>query len=693
MRATRPASSAHWIWLIACCAICGVPDARADDHAERPWAFQPAARPEVPPYTPDDATLVRNPIDAFIVAELRANDLAPAPEADRRTLIRRVTFDLTGLPPTPEEVEAFLADERPDAYERLVDRLLASPAFGERWARHWLDVARYAETQGYERDDPKPNAWKYRDYVVGSLNADKPYDRFLVEQLAGDELPDASAETRTATGLHRLGLIDDEPADPVMDRFDQLDDMVKTVGTTFLGISIHCARCHDHKFDPIRQEDYYRLVAFFEPGKPYVRDQDASISLVLATAEEQRRVDELNQAVDRQVEAARERLKAVPESDTATRSAIEKAIERFDKTRPAALPMALGLTDRGPTADPTHLLIRGDAHRPGAEVAPGFVRALEPATPEIVPPPSGATTGRRMALARWIASADNPLTARVVVNRLWHHHFGRGIVGTPSDFGAMGDAPTHPELLDWLAAELVERGWSLKAMHRLIVTSAAYRRSTRWDDAAGQVDPENTLLWRRTPRRLEAEPIRDAVLAVSGSLNTSIGGPSVRPKIDPAVLAGQSRPGNGWRVSKPRDAARRSLYVLVKRTLPLPELEVLDAADSNDVCPKRTVTTTAPQALTLLNGAFQHEQAARFAERLRREAGDDPARQIERAFRLALARPPTDDERAGSIEFLARQAELIRERPKPEDRADPNGEALRAFALVLLNCNEFLTVD
>ncbi len=675
--------------LFACLMVQGATFALGE---EPPWAFRPVVRPEVPRVEAEPGA-IRNPIDAFLLRSLNANGLVAAPEADRRTLIRRLSFDLTGLPPTPREVEAFVHDPSPDAYESLVDRLLASPHYGERWARYWLDLVRYAETHGYERDDPKPNAWKYRDWVVRSLNADKPYDRFLIEQLAGDEMPDATFETKIATGIHRLGLIDDEPADPVMDRFDQLDDMIKTVGTTFLGLTIHCARCHDHKFDPIPQADYYRMVAIFAPGKRFVRDSVESISVVLASESEQTRVAELNRAVDRQIASIRERLQGLGEVSKPLKDELEARIKALETNRPAMLPMALGLTDDGPTAEPTKLLKRGDAHSPGPEVAPGFLSAIEPEPPAIRPAAAGHSTGRRLALARWIASPTNPLTARVLVNRLWQYHFGRGIVGTTSDFGAMGDEPSHPDLLDWLASEFIARGWSLKAMHRLMVTSAAYRRAGSWDEKAAELDPDNTLLWRMAPRRLEAEPVRDAILSVSGDLNLEVGGPSVMPPIDQAVLAGQSRPGNGWSVSPPAEAARRSLYVKVKRTLALPELEVLDAADNNEPCPRRAVTTTAPQALTLLNSAFLHEQAAHFAARLKRETGDDPVRQIDRAFTLALARPPSDDERRQSLEFLDAQAGRIAQRSRAEDRSDPNGEALRAFCLVLLNTNEFVTVD
>jgi len=685
--------------------------ANPSDERPKPWAFRPVSQRDIPRIAG-----MSHPIDAFVIRKLNSLGLTAAPRADKRTLIRRLSFDLIGLPPTPEELSAFLADARPDAYERLVDRLLASPHYGERWGRHWLDLVRYAETHGYERDDPKPNAWRYRDWVVSALNRDLPYDRFLKEQLAGDELPDATEESRTATGMYRLGPIDDEPADPVMDRFDQLDDMVKTIGSTMLGLTIHCARCHNHKFDPIKQTDYYQMLAFLTPSKKYVRGEVASISVVLSTDSERDRVGEMNAAIDRQIAHKKERIEALlaphkkavegmPSDPSALAvallSPVEKAlkgdleltIKRLERYRPTGLRMSLGLTDAGPSAEPTHVMVRGDAHKPGKPVDPGFLSAIDSAVPRIEPPSVSKTTGRRLALAKWITRPDNPLTARVMVNRIWQGHFGRGIVATPSDFGAMGDGPSDPELLDWLAAEFVGSGWKLKAMHRLIVTSESYKRSGEWNEKAADVDPENSSIWRFAPRRLEAEPIRDAVLAVSGTLDRTIGGPSVMPEIEKAVLAGQSRPGSGWEVSNPTVAARRSIYVKVKRTLGLPELEVMDAADNNEPCPRRFVTTTAPQALATLNGKFFHDKAAHFAARLQREAGNDPRAQVDRAFALAFARAPTDSERTGSLDFLKRQAERVTARPKSEDRADPPQEALRAFCLLLFCTNEFLTVD
>lgn len=653
------------------------------------WSFQPVRRVAVP-----RTNAARNPIDAFLDRRLASEGLSPALEADARTLIRRLTFDLTGLPPTPDEVDDFVsaaARHRETAIEAAVERLLASPRYGERQARFWLDLVRYAETHGYERDDPKPDAWRYRDWVVRAFNDDMPYDRFLTEQLAGDEIANAGIGSKTATGWYRLGLIDDEPADLVMDRFDQLDDIIKVIGSSFLGVTLHCARCHDHKFDPLTQKDYYRLLAFFEPAERYKRGDDATLSVDLASESEQRRVAELTAAVEKQVSALRNQLSK--ETDADVKKDLEKRIKIAAAQRPNPLPMVLGLTDSGPKSGPTRLLTRGDAHNPGAEVQPGFLSIIDPETPTIKPAPNAGTTGRRLALARWITRPDHPLTARVMVNRIWQRHFGRGIVATPSDFGAMGEGPDHPELLDWLAGEFIARGWSIKAMHRLIVKSAAYQRSGAWNDEAGRLDPENRLLWRQAPRRLEAEAIRDTTLAVAGVLNLEMGGPSVRPPIEKAILAGQSRPGSGWKVSTGRDVFRRGLYVHVKRTLPLPELELLDAANPDEPCPRRNVTTTAPQALTLLNGAFWNEQAAAFADRLRREAGPDPTRRIDRAFRLAFHRLPTRNERRDALSFLQNHARLVEHRAEPRERANPEREALRAFCLVLLNANELVTLD
>jgi hypothetical protein len=596
---------------------------------------------------------VRTPIDAFILAKLEEAGLKPAPAADKRTLLRRVHLDLIGLPPTLEEQHAFLADTRPDAYERVVDQLLARPDYGERWARHWLDVVRYAETNGYERDGAKPSAWRYRDYVIDALNKDKPYDRFVTEQLAGDELDDANAESMIATTFLRLGTWDDEPAEPMADRYDQLDDVLGTTATAFLGITLRCARCHDHKFEPFTQDDYYKMLAVFEPLR---RPQNGRKDL-----------------------------------DRSVGTWTELTHPEFVKK----LPRAYVWYEDGPKAPVTHVLHRGDPNRLKKEVGPDLPDVLMSRSLE---PPQARTrsTGRRIWLAQWITSRDNPLTARVMVNRIWQGHFGRGLVGTPNDFGVMGEAPTHLELLDWLASGFADNRWSMKALHRLIVLSNAYQQAASIADCGLRIadssnpqsairnpqsdDPKNILLshWRQP--RLQAEVVRDCMLAVSGTLNPQRGGPSMYPTLPRAVLEGQSRPGDGWGKSDARQQHRRSIYIFVKRSLAVPELDLLDAPDTTSSCEQRPVSTTAPQALTFLNGEFANEMARQFAARLEHEAGSEPAAQVRRAFELALCRPAREQEVQSCVEFLAK-----------ERQASHN--ALAALCLVLLNTNEFIYVN
>jgi hypothetical protein len=597
---------------------------------EQHWAFQPVRRPAVPVVR--DRAWVRTPIDAFVLARLEKASLKPSSPADRRTLLRRVYLDLIGLPPTPEEQRAFLADESPDAFAKVVDDLLARPQYGERWGRHWLDVARYAETNGYERDGAKPSAWRYRDYVIDSLNRDKPYARFLTEQLAGDEIEGSNAETQVATTFLRLGTWDDEPADPKVDRYDQLDDVLGTTATAFLGLTLRCARCHDHKFEPFAQADYYKMLAVFEPlQRPQLARRDLDVP----------------------VGTPGERLARTAFGLTEPRA----YIWREEGTKPPA----------------THVLRRGDPNRPREVVGAGLPAVLVRSDPE-PPKPTGNSTGRRLWLARWLASPDNPLTARVMVNRVWQWHFGRGLVPTANDFGTAGEPPTHPELLDWLAARFVADGWRLKPLHRMIVLSSVYQTSAAASEEALHADPKNALLGRWRQRRLEAEAVRDSMLAVSGRLNPEQHGPSMYPTLARAVLEGQSRPGEGWGQSDERQQARRSVYIFVKRSLAVPELDLLDVPDTTSSCETRPVSTTAPQALTFLNGGFANEQARHFAARLRREAGDDAAAQVRRAFELALCRLPRDEEMKVSVAFLG-------------------GESLEAFCLVVLNLNEFVYLN
>jgi hypothetical protein len=628
------------------------------------WAFVPPQRPAVP--VPDNSAWVRTPIDAFVLARRERQGIPPAPPADRRTLLRRVYLDLIGLPPTPEEQRAFLEDTAPDAYERQVERLLASPHYGERWARHWLDVARYADTNGYERDGAKPSAWRYRDYVIDAFNRDKPYDRFLTEQLAGDEVDDADAETQIATTFLRLGTWDDEPAEPGVDRYDQLDDVLGTTAAAFLGVTLRCARCHDHKFEPFTQVDYYRLLAVFEPLR---RPQNGRTDLdrVVGNA--------------RELAAYRGALAAAAGALTPGTPALCKLAPQFVGPHP---PRAYIWYEDG-SAPVTHVLHRGDPARPKQAVEPGVPAVLVPQQPE-PPPPLTHSTGRRLWLARWLTHPDNPLVARVMVNRIWQHHFGRGLVANANDFGTMGEPPTHPALLDYLAAEFVARGWSVKALDRLIVLSSTYRLAAASGPEGARLDPKATLLCRWRPRRLDAEVMRDSMLAVSGRLNPQMGGPGVYPPLPRAVLEGQSRPGDGWGNSDPREAARRSVYLFVKRSLAVPELEVLDAPDTTSSCEQRLVSTVAPQALTFLNGDFANEQARALAGRLRREAGGGAAEQVRLAFELTLCRPPRAEELDAGLAFLAAQ------RPQIEAEggaADAERRALEAFCLVLLNTNEF----
>ncbi len=691
------------------------------------WAFQKPTRPRVPDVVahPDLATWVRNPVDAFVLARLQAANLRPSPEADRLTLIRRVTLDLTGLPPTPKEVEAFLKDDSPDAYEKLVERLLASPHFGDRWAQHWLDVVRFAESNGYELDAERPQAWRYRDYVVKSFNDDKPYDRFITEQLAGDELAAGKparevADLWIATGMHRCGPVHivSGNLDAAVLRQERLTEMVNGVGSAFLGLTVACARCHDHKFDPISAADYYRLQAFFAAAE-YA---EVDISTEAERLERQQRASPISAeiasikakvaAIDAPYreaigKAKREKLEpkyqealAVPpekrtpeqkklaaEAATLTKVTWEEvhaALTPKDRDRRAKLrEQQHALEARMPPPDPaawaikagndtppTHVLKRGDPHRKALEVRPGFPRVLLNTTEE---------PKTRLDLARWLTRPEHPLTARVIVNRLWQHHFGTGIVSTPNDFGTRGAAPSHPELLDWLATELVNptwtapyrdaqpRPWSLKHIHRLIVTSATYRQAS--DTRHGvQTDPQNSLLWRMNRRRLEAEAVRDSILAVAGTLNPAVGGRSVKVPLEPEVydlIFTEGEPDGLWPVTPDKTQhTRRSIYLFSKRNVRLPLLEAFDQPDTLNSCAARPVSTFAPQALILMNGPFAREQGQALAERLVKECGPDSDRQIRELYRRAFGRDPRPEEHKLTSEFLEAQIATIRCAPR-----------------------------
>ena len=623
------------------------------------WSFQPIISPPLPRL--QQFSQPEHPIDAFVLAALEQKQLAPNPPASARTLIRRAFFDLIGLPPTPEEMQQWTnALELPtgvidqSAWIRLIDELLARPQYGERWGRHWLDVVRYAQTNGYERDDEKRNAWKYRDYVIAAFNNDKPYDRFVLEQLAGDELPDANDETKIATGFYRLGLWDDEPDDAQQAEFDDLDDIVVASSAAFLGLTVGCARCHDHKFDPILHRDYYSLVAFFRNVRRFSKPElspENSGALPLG--------DPL--AIQAALEARAFRWAELDAKIAAAASKEEKDKLQQARKNPviSGVNWALAVRENGRAAPATHILIRGSAQTPGEEVLPEFPLVLGGGRPQIVPPEQNApfeTSGRRLALAKWLVSADHPLTARVMANRIWHYHFGRGIVSTTSDFGKVGAPPTHPELLDWLAHEFLSHGWSIKHLHRQIMLSQTYQQSSAQGNAAAeQTDPGNHFLWRQNLRRLEAEAIRDSLLAISGQLNPEMGGRGFFPLVGAEVLSGGTVPGIGWESSSPSQRHRRSIYTFIKRSLVSPQLDTFDYANTALPFTERPTTTVAPQALALLNDSFVHHLASAFANHVKREAGDDPQVRIDRAFQVALNRAPTPREMELSRQFLQQQ--------------------------------------
>jgi hypothetical protein len=772
----------RWLGVSACLSglVFSPSGSAQDESSAKHWAFQPVKKPEIPKVT--DPTPVRTPIDAFILSRLEKVGLKLAAPADRRILLRRAYLDLIGLPPTPEEQHRFLQDQSPIAFERVLDDLLSRPQYGERWARHWLDTVRYAESNGYERDGAKPSAWRYRDYVIDSLNQDKPYDRFLTEQLAGDEIDGSNAETQIATTFLRLGTWDDEPADPKVDRYDQLDDVLGTTATAFMGVTLRCARCHDHKFEPFTQEDYYRLLAVFEPLQRPRDSRDEHDRLVgtrkelaayqAALAKPQAEIADLEKKVQSLKDSIRERvLKSAEDSSESessptlrvgvapipTRSVseapspkrfslpanvvaafrtdpakrtqeqkgltkrfseqLEKEIDRapapqesverkrwedqiasIKKDLPKEPTRAYIWYEEGPKAPVTKIFRRGDPTRPKSEVSPGLPVVLmdRQSSP---PHPLEKSTGRRIWLTQWLTRPDNPLVARVIVNRIWQHHFGEGLVASANDFGVMGQKPVDQELLDWLASDFVANGWRMKRLHRMIMLSSVYQTASLYPTGEAKTgngqDAKIAGLAHWQQRRLEAESVRDSILAVSGRVNLQMGGPSVFPPLPRAVLEGQSRPGEGWGKSTDNQASRRSVYIFVKRVLAVPELELLDTPDTTFSCEQRPVSTTGPQALTFLNGEFIQQQARYFAHRLLREAGNDPAAQIQRAFELALCRPPRPQEIAASLDFMGRQQKQIEsEAPASKIAAkDARQRALAAFCLVILNTNEFVFLN
>ncbi len=718
------------------------------------WAFQIPTRPDVP-----KSDSFRHPIDRFLAKAREEAGVTAAPRADKVTLLRRAYLDLTGLPPTLDEIDEFLSDTERGAWDRLVERLLSSPHYGERWGRHWMDIARYADSTGFEQDYRRPNAWRYRDYVIDAFNKDKPYNQFLREQIAGDEVDHVTDETLIATGFLRAGpRVQFREKDNPERRHDYLDDVLATIGRGVLGMTVHCARCHDHKFDPILQKDYYSMQAsifgYVETDWPLLDLEDAKVYQAANAV-----IDEQQQPLRDQISTIedphRERLRikmieerfpenvqqavAKPEAERtpgeqllaaqvlsinpprrdviAALSSAEKdewqtltdQIEALDAERPPEPAMAEIVTDgdyrfapNGPgdeiigcpecrippdepgtflhteggpdyKAPPSYFLIRGDPFSPGSETQPGFLSvATYGDPPTAIPRPDGRTSGRRLALANWITSRDNPLTARVLINRMWHHHFGRGIVRTLDNLGKMGDAPTHPELLDWLAVEFVDRGWSIKEMHRLLMTSEAYQMASAVDnDANLSADVDNQWLSRYRGQRLEAEVVRDAIMTVSGGIDLTVGGEPIFPYIPQDIL--DASQGKGIWLNQPDgpDVWRRSVYVYRRRSLGFPFFDTFDLPDQNQTAAARNVSTVATQALTLMNNEFVLNQAELFAKRLENEAPKDVDRQIELAYRIALSRSPSVDETAVAKDLVVERS-------------------LSDLTNVILNLNEFL---
>ena len=746
------------------------------------WAFQPIQRPAVP--TTKNAARVRTPIDAFLLAKLEAQGQSFNADADKPTLLRRLTLDLTGLPPTPDEIALFLADETPDAYERLVERVLASPHYGESWGRHWLDVAGYADSDGYTDADPvRPWSFKFRDYVIRSINADKPFDQFIREQLAGDEmvkpplknLGEAAVEKLTATGFLRMvpdGTASAAPADQMTARNAVVAETLKVVSSSLLGLTVGCAQCHDHRLDPIPQTDYYRMRAIFEPAfdvekwrvpnarlvslmsdtdraKAAAVEKEAKVVDARRIAKEQEFIEKvLGWELEKKPEEVREPLREAYRTEVKKRTPEQLKLLKDHPTINQLNGGSLYLYDRTystkhadelkkiadeaaevrkrkpveqfvPTftevpaskLPSTFLFSRGDPQQPKGEVQPGELMILASLRSTDLPPkaPTLPTSGRRLAFAQSLTDGHHPLTTRVLVNRVWHHHFGHGIVGSLGDFGSIGDRPTHPELLDWLASEFVAKGWSLKNLHRLMVNSTAYRQSSQRTPEKERLDPDNHLLGRMNVRRLEAETIRDAMLVVTGKLNPKMFGAPVPIMADEdgQIIVGvdtsdtAGRP-SGKFVPLNGDEFRRSLYIQMRRTKPLAMLETFDLPRMEPNCELRNASTVAPQSLAMMNGEFTLTQSKYFAERLTRDAGTDPAAQVKRAWLLAFGAMPTVAEVKESVEFLARQTEHFKANPvkfvpppkgKEALMADPPAQALATFCQALLTSNHFLYAD
>ena len=700
--------------------------------AKKHWAFIPPTRPALPPIK--QKNWPRNAIDNFILARLEKEGLAPSPEADRITLIRRLTLDLTGLPPTISEVEKFVRDQRPDAYDRVVESLLGSPHYGERWGRHWLDLARYSDSNGYSIDAPR-SIWKYRDWVINALNRDLRFDEFVIDQLAGDLLPNASLEQKIATGFHRTTQINQEGGiDPEQFRVESVIDRVNTTGTALLGLTIGCAQCHDHKFDPISQREYYQLLGFFNstvedghgkatpggvlqiPGEmeagenieKELQETEADLDRYLDTkgsevlkweqslapAELPKLKPDIRKALDiafaERTKKQKRLVYAAFHPDDPEFKSRNTKLAKLQKKEPKPVTTLIMSELKEPR--PTFTFIKGDFTRPGERVTPGVPAVLHPLVisnfqSQIANLKSqiASPLPNRLDLARWIVEPANPLTARVTVNRLWQQYFGRGLVETENDFGAQGSPPTHPELLDWLAIEFQASGWSLKHIHRLIATSATYRQSSRVRPDLANVDSDNRLLARQSRLRLDAELVRDVCLSASGLLVDKVGGPSVfPPQPDGVMNLGQSR--REWKPSSGSDRYRRGLYTYFWRATPHPALMVFDSPDAFSTCTRRLRSNTPLQALTLLNDAAFYEFAEGLAHRVTSQPFHNDSDRIDYAFRLCVARNPSDSERQRLKELLSQQLAQ-----GAGDTKGKQAEAWTTVARVLLNLDETIT--
>ncbi|MSQ94954.1 MAG: DUF1549 domain-containing protein [Gemmataceae bacterium] len=731
------------------------------------WAFQAIRKVEPPKVK--TANLVRNPIDSFLLAKLEEQGLSFGPAADRITLIRRATFDLLGLPPTPAEVDAFLKDQSPDAYEKLLDRLLASPHYGERWGRHWLDVAGYADSEGYTGEDPvRKTAYRYRDYVIRSINADKPWDQFIHEQLAGDEmirppyekLPPVELDKLIATGFLRMA--PDGTASPGVNQKvasnQYIADTLQIVSSSVLGLTVHCAQCHNHKYDPIPQVDYYSMRAIFEPalnvkswrtpaGREVAIFKDADRKKADEIEKDAAKIDQerlkkqavyieetfqkqlakLAKELHEPIKTARntpgpkrtaeqQKLLQVHPSvnvsagslylyDSKAAADLKTFADKAAKLR-ATKPVPnfiRALTEIPGQVPTTHLFERGDHDQPMEAVLPAGLMILERFDVNKVPDktPGLPTTGRRLAFAKTLTDGKHPLPARVLVNRVWLNHFGKGIVNTPADFGLLGDRPTHPELLDWLANEFIAGGWQMKRMHKLMMTSAAYRQNSTRRPALEKIDPDNRLLGRMSIRRLEAEALRDALLSVSGKLNVKAFGPPVpvtHDEVGQVVVGNDIRnPGDGTPMGKVKsldgEEYRRSVYIQVRRSLPLGLLESFDSPAMTPNCDLRHTSTVATQALMLLNSRFIHDQAASLAARVHKEAGADVRTQVVLAWKLSYAAEPSARELDQAVVFVQKQTELFNNAKTTPKQPEPGLQALTNLGQALLSANRFLYID